>query len=408
VQDYESDGRGQPPYNPLMMTKLILYSYCIGQPSSRKIEKRAYEDIAFRYLAAGNFLDHDTICEFRRRHLDELSRLFVQVLQLCMEAGLVKMGHIALDGTKVKANASKHKAMSYGRMCIKERELEELVRGIFEEAERIDEEEDRKYGKGKRGDELPEELRFHESRLRKIKEAKKALEEKAERKAKEEGKIDDDGNPLPRRGRKPKHPPGRPRPKDQRNFTDPESRIMKHPTCKGGFIQGYNSQAAVEQESQVIVAADVTNESNDKRQIETMVEQMERNLGKIPEELSADAGYYSESNLRYLKRRNIDAYIPPDKMRHRKMDVGPSPGRMPKGLNAADRMRCKLGTEKGRKAYSIRKETVEPVFGQTKEVRGFRQFLLRGLENVQREWKLICIGHNVLKLFRSGYVFRET
>ena len=408
MQDYESDGRGQPPYNPLMMTKLILYSYCIGQPSSRKIEKRAYEDIAFRYLAAGNFPDHDTICEFRRRHLDELSRLFVQVLQLCMEAGLVKMGHIALDGTKVKANASKHKAMSYGRMCIKERELEELVRGIFEEAERIDEEEDRKYGKGKRGDELPEELRFHESRLRKIKEAKKALEEKAERKAKEEGKIDDDGNPLPRRGRKPKHPPGRPRPKDQRNFTDPESRIMKHPTCKGGFIQGYNSQAAVEQESQVIVAADVTNESNDKRQIETMVEQMERNLGKIPEELSADAGYYSESNLRYLKRRNIDAYIPTDKMRHRKMDVGPSPGRMPKGLNAADRMRRKLGTEKGRKAYSIRKETVEPVFGQTKEVRGFRQFLLRGLENVQREWKLICIGHNVLKLFRSGYVFRET
>jgi transposase len=397
---YETDRRGQPAYHPRMMTKLLVYAYCVGVPSSRKIEERTHGDVAFRVLAAGSHPDHDTIATFRKRHLEALSGLFVDVLRLCHEAGLVKLGHVALDGTKVKANASKHKAMSYGRMCEKEKELARQVKELLEKAESVDAEEDRRYGKGKRGDELPEELRFRKGRLAKIREAKHALEEEA--KARAEGKLDEHDEPKPpKRGRPPKTPPGTPEPKDQRNFTDPESRIMKDSTTKG-FVQGYNSQAAVDAKSQVIVAAEVTDEPNDKKQVEPMVKQIEANLGSRPKELSADSGYYSEANVAVLESEEIEAFIAPEKKKHTDGDLPAPRGRPPKGLSVKDRMARKLRTKRGRRTYGLRKEVAEPVFGQIKEVRGFRQFLLRGLANVRGEWRLICLGHNLLKLYRSG------
>ena len=262
---YEEGEGGQPPYHPLMMTKVLLYAYSVGVPGSRRIEKKLYEDVAFRVLGAGNYPDHDTIAEFRRRHLEALSRIFVQVLKLCSKVGLVKLGHIAIDGTKMKANASKHKAMSYGRMEEKEKELEKKVGELMKEAEEIDEKEDKKYGKGKRGDELPEELRFHKKRLEKIREAKAALEKEAKERGKE----------LPEK-------------KAQRNFTDPESRIMKE-SGKRAFIQGYNAQAASDSEYNIIVGADVTQDCVDKGQIKPVMEQVKENTGKYPKETSADA-----------------------------------------------------------------------------------------------------------------------
>lgn len=405
-QAYEGgSGRGQPPYHPAMMVKLLLYAYCVGVPSSRKIEAGTYEDVAFRIISADQHPDHDTIADYRSRHLNSLSELFVQVLKLCRKAGLVKLGHVALDGTKVKANASKHKAMSYGRMCEKEKELDREVKELLDRAREVDEEEDRLYGKGVRGTELPDELRFRESRLKKIREAKEALEREAKEKALEEGKIDDDDRPVKgRRGRKPKHPPGEPRAKDQRNFTDPESRIMKDPTSKG-FVQGYNAQAAVDAKNQVIVAADVTDESNDKRQIEPMLGQVEEGLGQRPKELSADSGYYSENNVKFVQGMSIEPFIAPDRDKHTERKVSAPRGRIPKSLSIKERMRRKLRTKRGKASYGRRKEVVEPVFGQIKEARGFRSFSLRGLEKVRLEWRLICATHNLLKLFRSGYAF---
>ena len=397
-----ADSPGQPAFHPRMMTKLLLYAYSVGVPSSRRIEERTHTDVAFRLLAAGDHPDHDTICEFRSRHLKALSRIFVQVLLVCREAGLVKLGHVALDSTKVKANASKHKAMSYGRMGEAEEELQAQVRELLEKARQADEEEDRRYGKGRRGDELPEELRFRQRRLEKIREAKAALEKKAREEAEPQAKADDEKESPAKKDRKPKDPPGVPKAKDQHNFTDPESRIMVDTATKG-FVQGYNAQAAVDAKAQVIVAAEVTDEPNDKEQVGPAVEQIEKNLGELPRELSADAGYYSESNVTTLEDAGVEAFIPPQKQRHTSTALPPPRGRMPAGLSVKDRMLRKLRTKRGRGKYSKRKEVVEPVFGQIKGPRGFRQFLLRGIEKVRGEWRLICLTHNILKLWRSGY-----
>jgi len=398
---YERESRGQPPYHPVMMTKLLLYGYCVGRPSSRRIERKTHEDVGFRFLAAGQHPDHATISEFRKRHLKALGRLFVQVLLLCEKAGLVKLGHVALDGTKVKANASRHKAMSYGRMGERERELQCQVDELLREAGAIDEEEDRRYGKNRRGDELPEELRFREGRLEKIREAKAALEREAREKALAKGQIDEEGRPKPRCGPKPKAPLGKPKKNDQRNFTDPESRIMKDSATKS-FMQSYNAQAAVDAKAQIIVAADVTAQANDKGQIRPMVNQIEFNLGKRPRELSADSDYFSEADMRFLEERGIESFVTPDKQKHTRNAVLAPKGRIPKRLLVADRMRRKLQTKRGRARYGLRKETVEPVFGQIKHVRGLRSFLLRGLQKAKGEWQLICLGHNLLKLFRSS------
>lgn len=385
---YEEE-RGYPPYHPVMMVKVLLYAYCIGVPSSRKIAKRLEEDIGFRVLAANNTPDFRTISDFRKDHLQNLAGLFVQVLKMCRRAGIVKLGHVAIDGTKVKANASKHKAMSYKRMKEEEARLEAEVRELLQKAQSEDEAEDRLYGKNKRGDELPKELAFRESRLKKIREAKAALEADAQAQAEaQEGKN------------KPGKGTGVPEDKAQRNFTDPESGIM--PVSGGkNFEQCYNAQAAVDSAQQVITAADVTQRPSDKEQAVPMVKQVEENLGELPGQLSADAGYFSSKVVEELTAAGIDVYIPPDKMRHA-YKAPPAPrGRIPKGLSTADRMRRKLRTKQGRKRYGLRKELPEPVFGQIKQARGFRQFLLRGKEKVRGEWRFICTGHNVLKLFRA-------
>jgi len=385
---YASEERGYPPYHPAMMVKVLLYAYCIGVPSSRKIEKRLCEDIAFRVLAANNTPDFRTISDFRKDHLKALSGLFLQVLKLCQKAGLVKLGHVALDGTKIKANASKHKAMSYKRMKEEEARLKDEVATLMKKAEAVDEEEDCRYGKDRRGDELPKELAFRESRLKKIREAREALEAEAKREAGADAAA----------GKKHKKHTGLPDDKAQRNFTDPESRIMPEPGGKH-FIQAYNAQAAVDSAHQVIVAAEVTNKPADRGQAEPMIEAVKGNTGRLPRQMSADAGYFSSDAVNNLTARGIDVYMPPDKMSHRTA-LPPAPrGRIPKHLSIADRMRRKLRTKNGKERYGLRKELPEPVFGQIKQARGFRQFLLRGEDKADGEWKIICAGHNLLKLF---------
>ena len=407
-RSYDGHKGGQPPYHPQMMVALLLYGYCVGLVSSRKMEQATYHSVPFRILSADQHPDHDTIASFRQRHLQALAGLFVQVLQLCQKAGLVKLGHVSLDGTKVKANASKHKAMSYDRMEKKVEELEKEVAQLLKRAETIDAQEDGLYGKGKRGDELPKELRFKKTRLKKIKEAKAALEEEARQKAEirreqmrqqEEARDKEDKKP---RGPKPKEPSDKPKPKAQRNFTDPESRIMKDGATKS-FEQSYNAQAIVDDEAQVIVASDVTQEPNDKKQVKPMVEKLKANTkGKKPKKLSGDSGYFSETNIDYLEEESIDPYVATGRQKHGKKIKTAPRGRIPKNASTQDRMARKLRTIKGRATYSKRKQIVEPVFGQIKEARGIRRFLFRGLEKVQAEWDLICLTHNLLKLFRRG------
>ena len=411
-QSYDSSKGGQPPFAPKMMTSLLLYAYCVGIPSSRKIEKATYYQIPFRVIAVDHHPDHDTIAEFRKRHLKALSGLFVQALLLCRQVGLVKLGHVSLDGTKVKANASKHKAMSYGRMEKKAEELEGEVKRLLAQAQAVDDAEDARYGKDKRGDELPKELRFKQDRLRKIKEAMKSLE--ADSKAEADGKreesrlkeqtLEEEGRK--RKGKKPKDPRDKPEPKAQRNFTDPESRIMKDGASKS-FEQAYNCQAAVDEESQIIVATNVTQQANDKQQLEPLVEEIKKNAdGQTPEKLSADNGYFSESNVEYLEGEGVDGYIATNRQKHGDAPELAGCGRIAKDATKQERMTRKLRTKKGRETYSKRKQIVEPVFGQIKETRGFRRFLLRGLENVSAEWDLICLTHNLLKLFRSGRMLK--
>lgn len=402
------DGRGRPPYDPRVMVALLLYAYCVGVPSSRQIEKRTYEDLAFRVVAANQHPDHDSICEFRKRHLEALGRLFLQVLKICQRAGLVKLGQVALDGTKVRANASKHKAMSYGRMKQAEEDLQRQIWELFEKAEAADTDEDRRHGKGERGWDLVGEFRRRDGRLRKIREAMAALEEEsrieAAHKAKELEQVvsdkDDEHKPRGRRS----SDPGQAKPKDraQRNFTDPESRIMKYAST-GSFEQCYNAQAAVDSAFQVIVAAEVTDQANDKQQVAPMVESLACALAQIPADMAvlADAGYFSENNVVVLEEFGLAPYVATGKVKHGETPVA-ARGRPPKNMSVKQRMARKLATKAGHKVYARRKVIVEPVFGQMKRVRGLAQFLLRGMKNVASEWKLWCLTHNLLKLYRYG------
>jgi transposase len=400
TKDYLHLQGGHPAYHPAMMLKLLFYGYCVGIRSSRRIEQKTHEDVAFRVLSCDSHPDHSRISDFRKRHLGAISRLFVQVLEICKEAGLVKLGFVALDGTKMKANASKHKAMSYGRMVKKEKELAREVEKLLKQAEALDEQEDKKYGKGKRGEELPEELQFKEKRLAKIREAKQALEEQAREEAARKGKSGKDGNP---------HEDGasgrseiaevKPEPKKQRNFTDPDSRIMLDGATKA-FTQAYNAQAAVDCDSQVIVCADVTQQANDKRQLVPMLEQIEENLGEIPDCILADAGYFAEEAVESVIEGFTEPFVPRERKKHSDLPEPAPRGRIPCSASVVDRALRKLKTKVGQQTYSKRKETIEPVFGQIKEGRGIRAFLLRGLEHVKGEWNLICLTHNILKLWR--------
>ncbi len=410
----EKDGRGQAAYHPVMMVRLLIYGYCIGVVSSRQIEKRTYEDVAFRYLSADEHPDHTTINEFRKRHLKALSGLFLQALQLCQAAGLVKMGHVALDGTKKQANASKHKAMSYGRMGEAEAKLKAEIEDLLQRAEAADVAEDEKERQGF-SDKLPKELARRESRLKKIQEAKAALEAEAREKAEQE-KASVEARIAARQKQEEEtgkkmggHPPqvpdpeqAKPEDKAQRNFTDPDSRIMPDGAHKGSFVQAYNAQIAVDAEAQIIVAAEVTQEANDKQQLAPMLEQVQQNTGVKPVASSEDAGYWSPEQVADKRVAGIDLHVATGRDKHGIAEETAPSSDATTEATALNQMKQKLQTEAGRAIYKMRKAIVEPVFGQIKECRNFRRFSLRGLENVRAEWKLVCLTHNILKLFRSG------
>jgi transposase len=406
----EGDGRGRPPYHPVLMVKLLIYGYCTGKMSSRKIEQATYDDVAFRVLSCNQQPDHDSIAEFRKRHLPELAKLFVQVLELCQRAGLVKLGHVAIDGTKIKANASKWQSMSYARLTEAEQELAAEVERLLAEAQGIDEEEDELYGKGKRGDELPEELRQRESRLARIRELKADMEQEARQAAEEKAEATKQRNKeqaeKEQESGKKHHGPWAkvidpdqvvPPPKTKRNFTDPDSRIMKDQATKT-FQQAYNIQIGVDAQAQIIVAAKVVQAGVDQEQLVPLLLEVEINLGRMPERASADAGYYSKAALTHEAVRAVDLHVPPNQ---RKPVNGGCAETLPEDATVQERMWHKLRSKAGREVFSKRKVIVEPVFAQVKHVRGFRQFLLRGLAQVEAEWLLVCMTHNLLKMFRA-------
>ncbi|HEY5206527.1 MAG TPA: IS1182 family transposase [Roseiarcus sp.] len=383
--------RGQPPFDPAMMTALLLYGYCSGVYSSRRIAKAARERVDFMSIVGLDPPDFRTVSDFRKRHLQALAGLFGQVLKLCEQAGLAKLGHVALDGTKIKANASKHKAMSYERMAKRAAELEAEVERWLSAAEAADAGEDKAFGRDRSGEELPDWVADKQKRAEKIRaakaeleaEAKALAEAKAREKAEERGRAEGRKKPG-----KPAAPPSEePDPKAQKNFTDAESRIMK---TKDGFIQGYNAQAAVDATAQVIVAHRLDANQSDQHQLAPMVEAIEANLGKKPAQMSADAGYCSDANLAAMEQREIDAYIAPGRARHAAEGEG--------GGARLAAMREKIRAGGHQSPYRLRKQLPEPVFGQIKQARGFRQFLLRGLDKVAAEWGLVCLAHNVLKL----------
>lgn len=400
---YERELRGQPPFHPRMMITLLLYCYATGTRSSRKIMRRCQVDVACRIIVGDDIPGFRSISDFRKTHLARLETLFVDVLKLCALAGLAKVGTIALDGTKVKANASRHKAMSYDRMPKEEARLKEEIAKLLAEAESADATEDADHGPDRRGDELPEELARRQTRLAKIQEAKALLEERARAEA-----AADAARREAQEKPSPKVAPADavPAPKDQINFTDPESRIMK--TANKGWDQCGNAQA-VANDHQIILAADVTDQTNDKRQVVPMVDQARTNLeaAGVTQPIGAaviDSGYYSEANATVLQAHGIDGYIATERLKHHEEIPEAPRGRIPAHLSPKQRMARKLRTKKGRATYAKRKGIIEPIFGQLKQVLGFRQFSLRGLASMRGEWRLMCTVHNLLKLWRAGQV----
>ena len=398
---YERELRGQPPFHPRMMVALLLYCYATGTRSSRKIMRRCQVDVACRVIVGEDIPDFRTLSDFRKTHLARLETLFVEVLKLCALAGLVKVGTIALDGTKVKANASRHKAMSYDRMQEEQTRLKEEIAGMLAEAQAADDAEDARHGPDRHGDELPEELTRRQSRLAKIQQARAMLEERAKAEAAAEAARRAAEGQTP-----PKTAPADavPEPKDQINFTDPESRIMK--VANKGWDQCGNAQA-VTNEHQIILAADVTDQANDKLQVVPMVDQTRQNLDAagVKDAIGAalaDSGFYSETNTAALEQRGIDPYVATERLKHNEKIAAAPRGRIPKGLTAKQRMARKLRTKKGRERYARRKGMIEPIFGQLKGVLGFRQFSLRGLAAMRGEWRLMATVHNLLKLWRRG------
>lgn len=409
-----SSEKGQPPFHPVMMTALLLYAYCCGIYSSRRIAKACRERVDFMRIVALDPPDFRTISDFRKRHLQALQELFVQVLKLCEKAELVKLGHVAFDGSKIKANASKHKAMSYGRMEARATELEAEVAKWLTAAEAADAEEDKIHG-DKQGDELPDWVVDKKRRTEKIRAAKAELEAEAKAAAEAEAKAAAEAEEKRKaEGRKkpgkPAAPPSpEPSPKAQKNFTDPESRIMKG---KDGFVQAYNGQIAVDAQAQIIVAQDVTQCAADSGQLIPMVDAVEANLGRKPEQASADSGYCSEANLEGMEQRNIDAYVATGRAKHATADeakaeaaaITANAAAAPISTQEADAptrveaMRQKIKSGGYASPYRLRKQLPEPVFGQIKQGRGFRQFLMRGIAKVRAEWALVCTAHNLLKL----------
>jgi len=408
ISYYEEESRGAPPYDPIMMVKVRMYADSVGRPSSRVIEKSMIDDVGFRFLGAGNFPDFRTISDFRKIHHEALADLFNQVLSLCELAGLVKMGTVAIDGVKVKANASIDKNYKLETLREKEGKYREIARKIIEEGMKTDDEEDRIFGPDNSGWRMPKDalervIRAKEELERRkqdeIDEYKKKIEE---RKRKEE----ETGKNL--RGRKPKDPENMTQntgtckeDEPTANTTDPDSRIMK---TRQGFIQGYNGQMVVDTESQVIVAAELTQDHNDLRQLVPMLEQTIDNTEKKPKTATADAGYFNEEQIEQIEG-NIDLYIPTQKswkQRKAMREQPPPRGRIPRYLTRRERMERKLLTKKGKEIYKRRGSSVEPAIGQIKSARGLGRLLLRGIKKCKSEWKMYCIGHNILKLWRKS------
>jgi transposase len=371
---FENEEGGAPAFHPRMLLKVVLYGYCVGVASSRKLEKATVEDVATRWLAADQHPHFTTLARFRSKCLPLMDGLFHQVLELCREAGLVKLGRVALDGTKIKASASKHKSKSYRRIREEESDLKEVARRILREAEEVDAEEDRLYGPENNPylHPLPPDWK---ERLKKLRDARKALEEREKQK----------GKPVPEA-------------KSQYNFTDPDSRIVQESGNKGGYVQGYNAQLAVDARSQVIVMAAITQENPDNQHLRPMVEELERELGELPAKLLVDAGYFSEAQIRAVEAKGITVYCPPDPWRVTESSPCPR-GRPPFAERFTQFMRRRVRSRRGRAEYRWRKVSVEPVFGQMKQGRGLRQFLLRGKAKVGAEWKLWSLTHNLRKLY---------
>lgn len=394
---YEGDGRRRQPYEPAMMVKVLVYGYAVGVFSSRQMARRLEEDVAFRVLAAGNFPAHRTIREFRRRHLAELEGLFVQVVQLAGEAGLLSLGRLGIDGSKVRANASKRKSMSYGRMVSEQKRLESEIQALLDRAESIDQAEDERFGEACRGDELPEELARRNQRLETIKAAKARLEARQREADRERGRRPDD-NRRPPGGRGPsyKRDFGVPADTEQDNFTDPQSRIMN--TSSEGFQQCYNGQIAVDEDSQLIVATALTESASDTAQLLPLVASARSNTGRDPQVVLADTGYASESNFVALEKDSIAACI--SLGREGKAGRVINADRYP----ASARMAQTLSTPEGKAHYRRRKVIPEPVFGWIKHVLGFRRFSVRGRSNVQSEWNLVCLATNLKRMRSLGWI----
>ena len=405
--DYgRKDNRGLTAYHPELMVRLLLYAYATGQPSSRKIEQATYTDLAFRYLSANQHPDHDTIAHFRRRHLRALAQLFLQVLRLCHAAGMVKLGNVAIDGTKVKANASRRRSVSYERLCESEKRWQKTVEELLKQAELADQTEAQQPV-----DELPAQLAYAETRLEAIRFAKSSLAAKAQQDLREAEKAAQllkrpigrplkgkESNELRRiKGAKARKTRQRKRreaqhPTTSHNFVDPDSQLMRD-GATGAIVQAYNAQAAVDGEAQVIVACDITDEANDTQQLAPMLRQVEANLAQRPACTTADTGYWDTVGIAELEAAGHWLLIPPERISDQ-----PLPPTATRN-SVATTMRERLKTDQGKELYGRRGCIVEPVFGRTKQCRGFRQFALRGKPQVRAEWALICCTHNLLKLF---------
>lgn len=399
--DYATDtGAGAPPFAPQMMLKVLVYGYATGTFSSRKLQKKCIEDVAFRYLCAQLMPDFRSILKFRKRHLTRFADLFVQVVQLAQESGLVKLGRIAIDGSKIKANASKHKAMSYQHMCAQIEKLEGEISEIIAQAQAVDEAEEAEFGDYD-GYSLPDALSHREQRLKTIQAAKARIEERARKRAQaEEERRAAEAKEREERGEKPKryskNPEPIPKPKEQENFSDPDSRIMRDGATKG-FIQGYNGQIAVDDTVQIIVAADLNNHASDNKELIPILKQVEENTGSCPKEMLADAGYKSEANFKALEASETEAYIACGREAYDPRIPCPH-GPLPQDATRTERMERKLKTKKGREKYRKRKYIVEPVFGWLKNVLGFRQLSLRGEANACAEWQLLCLSLNLRRM----------
>ncbi len=390
--------QGQPPYHPGMLVALLLYGYSRGVYSSRQLARACEERVDVMAVTGLNRPDFRTISDFRKRHLTALSGLFVQVLRLCRTAGLVKLGHVAIDGTKLRANASRHKAMSYQHMVRQEPKLAAEVQSWLDQAAATDATEDAQYGADRRGDETPDWMADKQRRLQRIRAAKAQLQAEAAAGPDDSEDVDGPGpsSGMQERGQRKSAPSGTPPDKAQRNFSDGDSRIMP---SGGGFIAGYNGQIAVDAGHQIIVAQRLSTNPADYAALIPLVDQARTTLGRKPREVSGDTGFATEANLAAMAARRVTAYLSPGRLRHGETD--PAAGRVLKRKPLMQAMADTIRRAGRRSRYRLRKQVVEPVFGQIKQARGFRQFLLRGLNKVRAEWAMICTAHNLLKLHRG-------